>query len=509
MGGKFEVYVDAAGEWRFRLKARNGEIVAVSEGYSTKAGCKGGVEVVRSIAPDASLVEIEASPHGKDLRFHLLPIWALLGIPSTITTMMVAPKHAKRAVTRKDGRARCLLLDDKFMAELQVELGTVSEKSEVFFPAIFGDRPRGPGVAGGAVGYVDVKGALGLAQPSLSPDKTSLLFQAKDPPKPIIILDLDTGEFEFPKDPASQTSAGAGNNRSPSGGGQRGSNPTTGGTVGGGRRMDAIDWFVLENFGPRSRGSDNDTKIFRGIRGIADWWDGTYDGPRTPLDGDGEPWGDDDADGSGDPGTGDGEDSDPPAEDGDVGGDPPAGDDPADDDSTGDDDTGDDDSSGDDDSPGDDDSSGDADDEGDEGYPVIHDMGPPNLTEEEEQAFLASLPPGASNIDPSPLSDVGGPYIGFLETDLIGWILQQDALAPWILQDPTKDGRAQGEPIVEFLTTEDLLRPGSGSVVDAWHGAMAGTRKGSGVRFAKGASLQQALLHVVVGMIRDSADQPS
>jgi len=36
---KFEVYKDAAGEFRFRLKAPNGEIIAVSEGYTTKANC--------------------------------------------------------------------------------------------------------------------------------------------------------------------------------------------------------------------------------------------------------------------------------------------------------------------------------------------------------------------------------------------------------------------------------------------------------------------------------------
>lgn len=36
---KFEMYSDKAGEYRFRLKARNGEIIAVSEGYKAKASC--------------------------------------------------------------------------------------------------------------------------------------------------------------------------------------------------------------------------------------------------------------------------------------------------------------------------------------------------------------------------------------------------------------------------------------------------------------------------------------
>ena len=56
---KFEIYKDKAGEFRFRLKARNGEIIAVSEGYTAKASCQNGVESVRKNAPDAAVVEEE------------------------------------------------------------------------------------------------------------------------------------------------------------------------------------------------------------------------------------------------------------------------------------------------------------------------------------------------------------------------------------------------------------------------------------------------------------------
>ena len=56
---KFEVYVDKAGEFRFRLKARNGEIIAVSEGYKAKASCLNGIESVRKNAPEAEIVEAE------------------------------------------------------------------------------------------------------------------------------------------------------------------------------------------------------------------------------------------------------------------------------------------------------------------------------------------------------------------------------------------------------------------------------------------------------------------
>lgn len=48
---KFEIYNDKAGEFRFRLKARNGEIILASEGYKTKAACENGIDSVRKNAP--------------------------------------------------------------------------------------------------------------------------------------------------------------------------------------------------------------------------------------------------------------------------------------------------------------------------------------------------------------------------------------------------------------------------------------------------------------------------
>lgn len=54
---KFEVYADKAGEFRFRLKATNGQVIAVSEGYTTLANCLNGVESVKKNAVDAPIVE--------------------------------------------------------------------------------------------------------------------------------------------------------------------------------------------------------------------------------------------------------------------------------------------------------------------------------------------------------------------------------------------------------------------------------------------------------------------
>lgn len=52
---KFEMYLDKAGEYRFRLKAKNGEVIATSEGYKAKAGCLNGIESVKKNAAEAEI----------------------------------------------------------------------------------------------------------------------------------------------------------------------------------------------------------------------------------------------------------------------------------------------------------------------------------------------------------------------------------------------------------------------------------------------------------------------
>jgi uncharacterized protein YegP (UPF0339 family) len=57
MAGKFELYKDKQDKFRFRLKAGNGEIIAVSEAYESKASALNGIDSVRRNAPDAALVD--------------------------------------------------------------------------------------------------------------------------------------------------------------------------------------------------------------------------------------------------------------------------------------------------------------------------------------------------------------------------------------------------------------------------------------------------------------------
>ena len=54
----FEVYKDKAGEFRWRLKAGNGQNIASSgEGYAEKRGCLAGIESVKRNAPGAKIEE--------------------------------------------------------------------------------------------------------------------------------------------------------------------------------------------------------------------------------------------------------------------------------------------------------------------------------------------------------------------------------------------------------------------------------------------------------------------
>ena len=61
MAGKFEVYADKRGEYRWRLKASNGIAIASSgEGYKAKRDCLAGIASVQKNAPDSPILELES-----------------------------------------------------------------------------------------------------------------------------------------------------------------------------------------------------------------------------------------------------------------------------------------------------------------------------------------------------------------------------------------------------------------------------------------------------------------
>ncbi len=57
MAAKFELYKDKKGEYRWKLLATNGQVIAVGEGYTSKDAAKKGIESVKKNAPAADVVE--------------------------------------------------------------------------------------------------------------------------------------------------------------------------------------------------------------------------------------------------------------------------------------------------------------------------------------------------------------------------------------------------------------------------------------------------------------------
>ena len=67
MAGKFELYTDKAGEYRFRLKAGNGEIILASEGYKQKASALNGIDSVKKNSAVDERYERKDSASGKPM----------------------------------------------------------------------------------------------------------------------------------------------------------------------------------------------------------------------------------------------------------------------------------------------------------------------------------------------------------------------------------------------------------------------------------------------------------
>ena len=67
MAGKFEIFKDKAGEFRFRLKAGNGQIILASESYAKKQGAMTGIESVKKNASDDSRYERKETKSGAQM----------------------------------------------------------------------------------------------------------------------------------------------------------------------------------------------------------------------------------------------------------------------------------------------------------------------------------------------------------------------------------------------------------------------------------------------------------
>jgi len=58
MAAKFEIFKDKKGDFRFRLIAANGQVIATSQGYKSKTSCRKGIESVKKNAPKTETVEV-------------------------------------------------------------------------------------------------------------------------------------------------------------------------------------------------------------------------------------------------------------------------------------------------------------------------------------------------------------------------------------------------------------------------------------------------------------------
>ncbi len=109
MAGKFECYKDKAGEFRFRLKAGNGENILSSEGYKSKASCKNGIESVRKNSAIEERFVAKTTSAGKH-RFNLMASnGQVIGTSQSYTTEASCKNGMKSVAKTAPGAA----LDDQ------------------------------------------------------------------------------------------------------------------------------------------------------------------------------------------------------------------------------------------------------------------------------------------------------------------------------------------------------------------------------------------------------------
>lgn len=61
----FEIYLDKAKKYRFRLKAKNGEIICASQAYSSRSSCMKGIKSVAKNAKSKDNFISQESKSGK------------------------------------------------------------------------------------------------------------------------------------------------------------------------------------------------------------------------------------------------------------------------------------------------------------------------------------------------------------------------------------------------------------------------------------------------------------
>ena len=105
MSAKFEIYKDRRGEFRFRLKAGNGEPILASEGYTTKSACKNGIASVKKNARSVKRFDMKTAKNGKTHFVLKAGNHQVIGTSQMYTTSASA-KNGSKSVGKSAGRAK-------------------------------------------------------------------------------------------------------------------------------------------------------------------------------------------------------------------------------------------------------------------------------------------------------------------------------------------------------------------------------------------------------------------
>ncbi len=96
MPGKFVIKKGRTGQYRFSLVGRNGQIVATSETYTTKASCLNGIKAVKTLAADAA-IEDQTTRAWADARAGIKAATKAASGAATKAIKQIAPAKTARA----------------------------------------------------------------------------------------------------------------------------------------------------------------------------------------------------------------------------------------------------------------------------------------------------------------------------------------------------------------------------------------------------------------------------
>jgi uncharacterized protein YegP (UPF0339 family) len=105
MAGKFEVYADKGGEFRFRLKAGNGEVILASEGYKQKSSAMNGIESVKKNAASDARFERKETKAGKHMFNLKATNGQVIGTSESYSSASACENGIKSVMTNAPGAA--------------------------------------------------------------------------------------------------------------------------------------------------------------------------------------------------------------------------------------------------------------------------------------------------------------------------------------------------------------------------------------------------------------------